>query len=326
VGTEPATLSLRGGAVFDLESERFEPRTVSVEGARIATVAEPRKRSRAAQALDLGGVYLMPGLVDAHCHLIERSSETIDERVVALGMTEGFEAAERALRLGVTTARDAGTRHLGIHPLRDLLARRPDLGPRPLAAGPNIAGSTVPRDWRVSPADGPKAVRAAVRRAADEGADWIKLIVGSRSMTSSRSVRHLDDAEIRAATGAAHELGLRVGAHCESDGAACAAVLGGVDCIEHGLGLTRATLGLMADRNVAFVPTLAAYSPESQLAAGQIEAADVDDYRATIALPHLRSVGWAAELGVRLAAGSDGGYLGGPTILDELAALEAAGL
>src|SRR5687768_8099197 len=183
----------------------------------------------------------MPGLVDAHCHVgLERQGAVPDDR------TEQHALADRAA--GALLLRDAGspadTRWID---------QRADL-PKIIRAGRHIArpkryirnyGEEIEPDQLV----------AEVERQAARGDGWVKL-VGDWIDREAGDLTPCWPAEAAAAAIArAHELGVRVTAHCFGEQSVAELVAAGIDCIEHGTGLTDDVVGEMARRGTALVPT-----------------------------------------------------------------------
>ncbi|HSF26837.1 MAG TPA: amidohydrolase family protein [Actinomycetes bacterium] len=187
------------------------------------------------------GGWIMPGLVDAHCHVGLDANGAVPPDVQE-------EQARADLDVGTLLIRDAGsaadTRWID---------ERDDL-PRIIRAGRHIARSRrYIRNYgvEVDPAD----LVAAVEEQAKRGDGWVKLVgdwiereVGDLTPCWPREV-------LEAGIGRAHELGVRVTAHVFGEDALPDLLGAGIDCIEHGTGLTDATIAMMAERGTALVPT-----------------------------------------------------------------------
>ncbi|MDR1513064.1 MAG: amidohydrolase family protein, partial [Propionibacteriaceae bacterium] len=277
-------------------------------------VAEGRVTFEAVRgAVDLPGGFILPGLVDAHCH-VGLDADGAVERPVA----EAQAAADRDA--GTLLIRDAGS-PLDTHWL-DL---RDDL-PEIIRAGRHIA--RVKRYLRgyaveVEPDD----VVAEVRRQARRGDGWVKL-VGDWIDRAAGDLAPLWPKDVAAAAiGAAHEEGARVTAHCFGEQAVAELVAAGIDCIEHGTGLDDATIEAMAARGVALVPTLDNIETFPAIAA-QADAR-FPTYAAHMRSLHARrddTVGKAVAAGVPVFAGTDaGGGRGHGTLAAEVAALARVG-
>jgi imidazolonepropionase-like amidohydrolase len=189
--------------------------------------------------LDLGDVTLLPGLVDAHTHLIFDAGDNAVGRLDTVdddGLLDGARvAALTALDAGITTVRDLGDRGYVTLRLRDEFAVEPGSGPEILAAGPPI---TSPRGhcWFLGgEARGADGVRAAVRERAERGADVIKMMASGGEITpgSRPWEAQFGLEELRAAVSEAHRLGLPITAHAHAAPAIANVAAAGFDSLEH---------------------------------------------------------------------------------------------
>ena len=261
------------------------------------------------------GGWLVPGLVDAHCHVGLGPDG-------ALSTVEGWR--EQALTdrdAGALLIRDCGspvdTRELDSH--EDL--------PRLIRAGRHLA---PPRRYipgialELEPSQLPAAAAAQARRS--DG--WVKLV----GDWIDRAVGDLTPAwpadAVTMAIAAAHEAGARVTAHTFGEDALPALINAGIDCIEHGTGLTEDLVAQMAVHGTALVPTLINVDQFPHFAAAA--ATKFPAYSSTMLRLHDTArarVRAAYEAGVAIYAGTDAG--GGIThgqIAREILALHDAGL
>lgn len=318
--------AVTGGLVFDGES--FTPSTVHVDGERIVGV-DTVAPSAAEEAVDATGLYLVPGLIDAHYHLVSRSSEHPTEHDLTESMLEGIRNAEDTLASGVTTVRDCGCRTIAIYSLQAGIRDGMACGPDSVAAGRNPTGRAAPVHWRNVVADGPAGMRAAVRSQVDAGAQWVKLILAhAESPIRWDDVTvFMSDEEIAAAVDEAHGLGDTIGAHCEGWEVAERAVRLGLDSLDHAPLLSDAAVAGMAERQMTYTPSLWAFSDDSGIDLDGLpdrERESVLGWREE----HRRSVRRALAAGVPIAAGSDSAstLTGKQVLARELAALVDAGL
>jgi len=299
-----------GGPILDSDARSFldDHMVVIRDGRFVAIEPAAQLPSDAALVTDVAGARILPGLIDAHTHLMSRSGVEADAKLITTSAIDGVIMARRQIESGVTSLRDPGCKHRGIHQFRDEIAAGRIVGPRAYTAGPNIVGSGAPVDWRNHFVDGADDVRRAVREEIKSGADLIKLVLSHTTADSdwNTCLRYLNDEEIATAVAEAHLLGTRVGCHCEGLPAARGAVNAGIDVIDHGLALDDALVAQMADQGTYYVPTLWAFSTATHLEVGKtIDADRAPLYEEKIAGPHRESVQRAMAAGVRIAAGTD---------------------
>ena len=253
---------------------------VLVENGRIAAVGPMAQLTipSNAERIRLPGKTLIPGLIDLHSHLLLHpyNETTWDDQVIKEPVEYRTLLAARhaaaTLQSGFTTLRDLGTE--GANYADVAIKRAIDEGVIP---GPRLfiatraivaTGSYGPsaKSYRYDMAipvgaqevSGVAEAVKAVREQAGHGADWIKFYADYRIGPdgSARPTFTLD--EMKAMVDTAHQSGRKVAAHASTDDAMKMATLAGVDTIEHGYGGSDATFKLMAERKVAFLPTLTA--------------------------------------------------------------------
>ncbi|OZM74221.1 hypothetical protein CFN78_07645 [Amycolatopsis antarctica] len=284
-----------------------ERRDLWIDGGRLRTGPVA-----AADTLVTDG-FVLPGLVDAHCH----------PGIGVGGPVSQDEAVEQAL-----ADRDAGTlliRDCGV-PIDIGPLRRDDL-PRIVHAGQHLAlrkryipGLGVELD---DPAELPGAV--AAQAAAGDG--WVKL-VGDWIDRSKGDLAPLWPEDVLAeAIEVAHNAGARVTAHVFGEEALPGLIGAGIDCLEHGTGLSDELIGEVARRGIALVPTLINIENFPGIAA---QAIRYPAYAAHMRALHAgvgRTVASALEAGVAVYAGSDaGGMVEHGRLVDEIEALHRVGM
>ncbi|MFF9020289.1 metal-dependent hydrolase family protein [Streptomyces eurythermus] len=273
------TLLLTGAAVLDgLGNDPVRGGAVRIEDDRIGAV-DDRGPVGDADVLDLGGLTLLPGLIDAHVH-IGHSSETRAVLNMELSVAERaadiFRTLRQTLDAGFTAVRDCG----GIdHGILRTVGRGLVPGPRiwasasPLVQGGghgHLGSPFLPPDatfhfrvrgltavGRVS--DGCDEVRKAARECFRQGASFLKMAVtgGVVSLSDSLEDTQFTVEEIAAAVAEAHARHTYVTVHAHNVAGVRNAVGAGVECVEHGTGIDEATAAMMAERGVSLVPTLA---------------------------------------------------------------------
>lgn len=275
---------------------------------------EPVAGARTIFGADGAAGWIIPGLVDAHCHV-----GLGPHGAVELGTAAEQAATERDA--GALLLRDCGS-PLDTRPL----ARHRDL-PEIIRAGRHLARpKRYMQGYAIELEDQcqlPEAVAEQARRS--DG--WVK-IVGDWIDRSVGDLAPLwSDEVLAAAIAAAHAEGARVTAHVFSEDALPGLIKGGIDCIEHGTGLTEDTIAMMVEHGTALVPTLINIDnfPGFADAASKYPryAAHMRDLYA-----RCRSrVGAAHEAGIPIYAGSDaGGMMPHGLIANEVQALAGIGM
>jgi len=240
------------------------------------------------------GAWILPGLVDAHCHIGLGANGAVPDEV----------AEAQAL-----TDRDAGTlliRDAGSPIDTHWIDEREDL-PRIIRAGRHIARpKRYIRNYAAEVE--PEELIAEVARQAVRGDGWVKL-VGDWIDRDRGDLAPLWPAEVAAAAiERAHQLGARVTAHCFGEESVQQLVRAGIDGIEHGTGLDAATIELMAERRVALVPTLVNLENFPAFAdAGEAKFPAYAAHMRTLHARRFETIGAAIEAGVPVFAGTDAG-------------------
>lgn len=305
--------AVRAARLFDVRSGRvLENVVVTIAGDRIASIVAG---ASAADALDLGDVTLLPGLVDAHEHVM---SNHTGEYLEMLAKTEadrtldGVVHARALLHAGYTTVRDCGNEGMkwADVSLRDAIARGSVEGPRLFVATRAIAAvdgyfplgvpTGAPRPTGAQEIAGVDEARAAARDQLAHGADLLKLYA---DFPSPGRPPHptLTVEEMKAAVEVAHAAGRKVGAHATSLEGIKNAIAAGVDSIEHGDDADAETLRTMKERGVFLVPTVAAY----QSAVDEMPPGPRRDRVSAIARDKVRLLREARAAGVKIACGFD---------------------
>jgi imidazolonepropionase-like amidohydrolase len=276
-----------------------------------------------AEAVDLPGATILPGLIDAHTHIMYdryASALAIDAQDSIERATVNAAAnAERLLMAGFTTIRDVGCRGRIAVSVRDGIDDGSLVGPRIKAAGRIISSTGGLADF-LSPwltnaysmglvADGPERVRRAVRTEVKEGVDVVKLEASAHAISRSggMDMATMSERELRAAVEEAHKYGKRVAVHAQSRAGTLNALRAGVDTLEHGSDMDDECISLLLEKDITYVPTVSnVYSyTEAGAALGVSESIIAEVARSEA--DWVRSVRLAREAGVRIAMGSDVG-------------------
>jgi imidazolonepropionase-like amidohydrolase len=332
---------LRPARVFD-GTEAHAGWVVVVRGERIDSAAPADKLTipDGARIIDLPKATLLPGLIDAHTHLLLHpyNEATWDDQVLkealALRVCRATNHARATLMAGFTTIRDLGTEGAGYADvgLRQAIDKGIIPGPRLLVSTRAIVatGSYAPKGFApeirvhqgAEEADGLDALMRVVRDQIARGADWIKFYADFLWGPLGQARPTFTIAEIKRIVATAHSAGCRVSAHATSKEGMRRATLGGVDTIEHGDGGDIEVFRLMANKGVALCPTLAATEAMSKYRGWRPGSAPEP-----VAL-RSRRTGFkeALEAGVLIANGSDAGVFAHGDQARELELLVAYGM
>jgi imidazolonepropionase-like amidohydrolase len=262
---------LRATKLLDVRAgkEIADP-VVVIEGQRIKDVGSGIAVPADAQIIDLGGATLMPGLIDAHTHLLINYKAAYAEDDNMLLTVAQMSPAERALlgakmgredlEAGITTVRDVGNSGInGDVALRRAINQGWVTGPRIVACTRALSAAggqfgqlqfeaevLVEQEYvAIATID---EARRAVRQAFFDGADCIKVIVNTGPRVVSAD-------EMKAIVEEAHRVHKKVAAHAIGDDATRIAAEAGVDSIEHAYTVPDDVLKMMAEKKIYLVPT-----------------------------------------------------------------------
>jgi imidazolonepropionase-like amidohydrolase len=248
---------------------------VLVTGERITAAGAKLEVPPNTRRIDLAGTTLLPGLIEGHGHLfLHPYNETPwDDQVLheplALRTARAVNHARATLLAGFTTERDLGTEGAGYADvgLKHAIEQGIVPGPRLIVATRAIVatgaygpkgfepGVEVPQGAEEASGDG---IVLAARRQIAAGADLVKLYADYRWRPGEDSRATFSEAELRAATQAAHDAGRHVAVHASTAEGMRRAIAAGVDTIEHGYGGTPEIFKAMHDKGIVLCPTLAA--------------------------------------------------------------------
>src|SRR5213594_588278 len=324
--TPPQQVLIKAGRLIYGRSATAQTNVgILISGERILAVgpvAQITARAPGARVVDLSQMTVLPGLIDAHTHLLLQGDVTSqDYEDQLLKQSTAYRAilaarnARIALEHGFTAIRDLETEGAMYADVDVKLAV--DRGEIP---GPRIFASTramaptgmypiTTANWElelphgVQPVDGVDNARLAVRQQVQHGADWIKYYSDRRYYFTPDSVLHswvnFTDAEAKAIVDEAHRIGRPVAAHAIGSDGIAAALRAGVNSIEHGDGLTDSLMDVMVRNNVYWVPTVTVGA--HVVARGGVWVALVNLER--------KAFGRALKKGVKIAMGTDvGGF------------------
>ncbi|MER7681783.1 amidohydrolase family protein [Streptomyces sp. NPDC096934] len=304
--SDQAVLHVKGRVLVGPDEVRDE---LWVVGGRISY-------ERPAGARDVRRVegWVLPGLVDAHCHV---------------GLDQHGPVSDEVSEKQALTDRDAGTllvRDAGSPSDTRWIDDRPDL-PKIIRAGRHIARTRrYIRNYahEIEPED----LVAYVAREARRGDGWVKLVGDWIDRGTGDLGACWPRDAVEAAIAEAHRLGARVTAHCFAEDSLRDLVEAGIDCVEHATGLTEDTIPLFAAHGVAIVPTLVNIATFPRLADGG--AAKFPRWSAHMRRLYERrydTVRAAYDAGIQVYVGTDaGGTLPHGLVAGEVAELVTAGI
>jgi imidazolonepropionase-like amidohydrolase len=266
-------LLVKNVRIFDGLADRLIAGHVLIEGQKIAAVeASPIAEDQHTTVIDGADKVLMPGMSDAHVHLIGMANTFIDMMMASQSqlIASTLARAKDTLLRGFTTVRDMAGDTAGI---KNVIDGQPALGPRiyPSQAAisqtaghgdfgfvyerPTALGGEESRAEQIGMmrvADGEERVLAAVREQLRQGASQIKLMVGGgvTSMYDPLYTLQYTPRELRAAVGAAEDYGTYVATHVYTVAGIHRAVDAGVKSIEHGHLADEPTIAMLAERDV----------------------------------------------------------------------------
>jgi len=281
-----------------LNSTVQEDMMVFISNRKIESIKNIGSKPKGYKVIDLNGMYLLPGFIDAHTHI------------------SSLDAAKRALQSGVTTARSASTSSFQDVSIREMVKARKLVGPDMIASGifvtPNL-GETILADVRlanlVNGVNKENELRKLVQINADRGVDFIKTRGTERAGLPNTDPRKqtYTEKQLSIIVNEANKYNIPVMAHAHGDEGGYAAVKAGVRSIEHGTYLSKRTLSLMKEKGTYLVPTFTTVVDLTE------PGGDYDNpvlfIRGQHMLPSLEStVKTAYKMGVKIATGADTRY------------------
>jgi imidazolonepropionase-like amidohydrolase len=320
--------AVRSQRMLDVKSGSYVSNAVVlIEGGKITDAGSGLAIPPGTAVVDLGTATLLPGLIDAHTHLMARVAEgpQNDNYILQLAKeSEAYRALEGAvdarltLQAGFTTVRDVESEGSGYADvaLRTAIDRGLMEGPRMQVATRAIAATGGYFPERLSPdlkdfprgaqmITGADEARRAVREQIYYGADLIKVYADFLDVGSPNTEQYLHETltrdEIRTIVEEAHKGGHHVAAHATTREGIRNAVESGVDSVEHGTEVDEETLKLMAQKGTFLVPTSAAISRQYDEAKTPKQKADAEPTMHSLQ----REIANARAAHVKIACGYD---------------------
>ncbi len=324
------TVLVPGGVLDVSEGVVRGDLAVVIEDDRIASLMPTADAPRDARRIELAGHTVLPGLIDAHAHMIGllddgRGYASLVTRSEAQEVLTGVRNARDALMAGFTSVRDVGTfRAFADVALRDAIEAGWTPGPRMLCAGAYVTcpggggdvtglapdvDEVVPRQLRFGVTSGVDQMRAHVRQILRYGADFIKIIATGAVLTSGTNpgLPEFTEDELRAAVEETALAGTFVAAHAHGAEGIKRAVRAGVRSIEHGSLMDDEAIELMAAHGTYLVADM--YDGDYMLEEGPRLGYSDEVIRKTIMTNDAQREGFAkcVKAGVRIAHGTDSG-------------------
>ena len=271
---------------------------IFISNGKIESIKNIGSRPKGYKVIDLKGMYMLPGFIDAHTHI------------------SSLDAAKRALESGVTTARSASTSSFQDVSIREMVKAGKLVGPDIIAAGifitPNL-GETILADTRLAELSNgvnkEEELRKLVQVNVDRGVDFIKTRGTERAglpYTDPRKQTYTEE-QLSIIVSEASKYNIPVMAHAHGDEGGFAAVKAGVRSIEHGTYLSKKTLDLMKKKGTYLVPTFTTVVDLTE------PGGDYDNpilfIRGQHMLPALEAtIKTAYKMGIKIATGADTRY------------------
>jgi imidazolonepropionase-like amidohydrolase len=231
--------------VLDVEcGELIENGVVVVTGDRIVAVARKGEVVPKGEAINLGEATLMPGMIDAHVHLLLGGPAEANARA--------------ALKAGFTTVQDLGAINYANIKIRNAIRDGKFPGPRVVSSGPWLGVSKGTCDFNGIGVQGADEFRARVKKDVAEEADLIKVCASGwlEDAANKPDAAEISEEALQVAIDQAQALKRRVAVHAISERAIAMSVTHGADLIAHGGFTSKATVAEMAKRHVYQLPTL----------------------------------------------------------------------
>ena len=311
---------VRAGHLLDVKTGKLlDAQTIVVVGQTIQSVAPSADvPAQAGDAVvDLGGLTVLPGLIDVHTHLTMNTDFDPYHEIISTDAKEainGVVNARTTLMAGFTSVRNVGAYGFTDVDLRDAINSGQVPGPHMLVSGPLIGITGGHCDDNLLPikyhavgdgvADGIAAVQHKVRENIKYGADLIKICAtgGVLSKGDDPQASQFTLEEMQAIVADAHRLGRKVAAHAHGAQGILWATEAGVDSIEHGSYINDEGIAAMKQHGTYLVPTL--YLEDWMLQYGNLPPFYHQKMLDTIAVAKA-NIKHAMQSGVKIALGTD---------------------
>lgn len=301
-------------AVFDGIHDGFiNHKTLITEDGHIKAVVDGFDGSEfAGDIVDLTGKFVMPGIINAHTHIVSNTSDPMiltRKNSIPLLTKFGIDNARECLNAGIVLVRDLGCPAEIDLELRDLLNDGSLYGPDAVVSGRPIVMTGGHGYLLGYESDGPDEVRKHTRELLKSGVDVVKFMASGGVVTAGETPHdvQLTVDELRAGIEEAHHKGIKTAAHAQGRQSIVNAIEAGIDSIEHGVYLDEEVIELFLKHDVTLVPTLVApyFIVESGIAKGVPQY--MIDKSKQMMDDHMKSFALAQRAGVKIAMGTDAG-------------------
>ena len=301
--------------------------TVRIDNNKIVYIGEDKSIPSGAAVIDLNGRFLMPGLINLHCHLpssgkpfkvtkdavafIQKQLKSPIGRYIIKRLC--WNTAKSALLGGVTTIRTVGGFGSIDSKLRDEINAGKKIGPRILASNMAV---TAPKGHMAGTlayiANSKEEAAQKVRLVSQDRPDLIKLMVTGGVMDAEEKgepgVLRMPAELVEAASKEAHALGYKVAGHVESPEGVRVALENGVDTIEHGAVLNETHIRLFKEKKAAFICTISPLIPILFFPPEMEGMSELLKHNGEIVFEGItKGAKIALENGIPVGLGSDGG-------------------
>ena len=294
-----------------LGGQLISPAHIQVEQGKIGAVFQGNcpQDIIGGEVLDAQGLYVLPGLIDCHVHLVWDASEDpstvmagMDDELIAIVMAKNVEIS---LKLGITTVRDVGSpRRVGFA-VREAIKRGIVIGPNFLISGPPICMTGGHVYALGLESDGVDEVCKSTRLLLKQGVDVVKLMASGGVYTEGEEPAspQLTVEEMTVAVREAHKKNVKVSAHAEGITGIMNALAAGVDTIEHANLADEAAWDIFCKQGTYLIPTLVTFQNLAQ------PGSNIPQYAVTKARQiheaHFKNFRQAVAKGVKIAVGTD---------------------
>ena len=318
--TDSTRTLVRAGHLLDVKTGKvLDGQTIVVVGDTIQSIAPSASVPTQAgdKVVDLGGLTVLPGLIDVHTHLTMNTDFDPYREVTSTDAKEaihGVANARTTLMAGITTVRNVGAYGFTDVDLRDAINSGEVPGPHMQVSGPLLGITGGHCDDNLLPikyhavgdgvADGIAEVQHKVRENIKYGADLIKICAtgGVLSKGDDPQASQYTLEEMQAIVADAHRLGRKVAAHAHGAQGILWATEAGVDSIEHGSYINDEAIAEMKKRGTYLVPTL--YLEDWMLENGNLPAF-YKQKMIDVSAVAKSNIKHAMQAGVKIAMGTD---------------------